>query len=689
MHVRFSHAAAIVASVGIIATAILVSLINREINFVERSDGGIFVGTGTGQSSGLATIQHFNSESEFKNYLAKGKELGSVNASRLLGGMVGAFSAMGETAPLQKNAQDTGGLGAGEGAEPYRFSGTNVQVAGIDEPDIVKTDGTEIYVSSDRPNFAPIVERRVGCSAGQTDCAIPPQPKETNETKNIKAFPVGDLKVDGEVGRSGNLLLKDKTLIILPPAGYYSGDGQNGIYGFDVGDPAAPKEKWNVKIEGNNSLVAARLLGDKVYVVTRKAIDENHPCPMEPLTVNGKAMPIGCAQIFHPIAPVPADVTYTITALDAATGEAKDTTTFVGSSTQSVVYMSSDSVYLTYYFSGDFIRFAAKFFEENSDLVASGLAEKLEKLAGYGIGANAKMAEFSDILEKYYNSLSKDDKLRVENELRNRMENYFGQHKRELEKTGVVKINAATLNVSASGIVPGKPLNQFALDEYRDHLRIATTVGEGWWGFGFGGTRDSANDIYVLDDTLRLTGSVTDLGLEEKIYSARFVDDKGYLVTFRQTDPLYVLDLSNPTDPKKAGELKIPGYSSYLHPITKDKILGIGEENNQVKVSLFDVSAPQNPREIAKYNLNEYYSEIAQTHHAFLLDEKHQIFFLPGSQGGYIFSYAGDNLNLVKTVADLQAKRAVYINDYLYVIGENGLVVLDERNWEKVGELGL
>ena len=94
---------------------------------------------------------------------------------------------------------------------------------------------------------------------------------------------------------------------------------------------------------------------------------------------------------------------------------------------------------------------------------------------------------------------------------------------------------------------------------------------------------------------MKIEGSVVDLGQGERIYSVRFIEDKGYVVTFKQVDPFYVLDLSDPMNPEKKGELKIPGYSSYLHPITKDKILGIGEENNKVKISLFDVSDPADP----------------------------------------------------------------------------------------------
>jgi uncharacterized secreted protein with C-terminal beta-propeller domain len=135
------------------------------------------------------------------------------------------------------------------------------------------------------------------------------------------------------------------------------------------------------------------------------------------------------------------------------------------------------------------------------------------------------------------------------------------------------------------------------------------------------------------------------------------------------------------------GQLKIPGYSSYLHPITKDKILGIGKEGSNVKISLFDVSDPERPTEISKYNLDEYWSDILNTHHAFLLDEKHQIFFLPGGRGGYIFSYQNNKFELKRAVSDISAKRAIYINDYLYIIGDNKIVVLNELNWEKINEL--
>ncbi|MFB6076360.1 MAG: beta-propeller domain-containing protein, partial [Candidatus Aenigmatarchaeota archaeon] len=248
------------------------------------------------------------------------------------------------------------------------------------------------------------------------------------------------------------------------------------------------------------------------------------------------------------------------------------------------------------------------------------------------------------------------------------------------EKTGIAKIDLESMDVVSNGNIPGSLLNQFSLDEYENNLRIATTVGRG---------DKSVNDVYVLDKNLNIMSSVKDLGETERIYSVRFMGDKGYVVTYRRIDPFYVLDLSEPSNPEMKGKLKIPGYSSYLHPLNENKILGIGEEDNKVKISLFDVSKPEDPQEIDKYSLDEYWSEVSNTHHAFLLDKKHKIFFLPGNKGGYIFSYTGDEIGLEKVVSTSQAKRAIYIDDYLYILSQEEVVVLDENNWKEVDDLEL
>ena len=273
--------------------------------------------------------------------------------------------------------------------------------------------------------------------------------------------------------------------------------------------------------------------------------------------------------------------------------------------------------------------------------------------------------ELSNILQKHYSSLSQDDRRKIENEMENKLSEYVKIHIRELSSTGIVKIALSDFEIKATGRVPGVPLNQFALDEYKGNLRIAVTIsGQGtmWGGWSSTSLRlgersdSSANDVYVLDKDLEITGSIKDLGLTERIYSARFIGEKAFLVTFRQVDPFYVLDLSDPKNPRKAGELKIPGFSSYLHPLKENLILGVGQENGRVKLSLFDVSDSSSPKEIDKYTLDEYYSEAQNNHHAFCRTKNTKYFFLPGGQTGYVFSYAGNKLSLKKRLVRCRRK---------------------------------
>jgi Beta propeller domain len=164
----------------------------------------------------------------------------------------------------------------------------------------------------------------------------------------------------------------------------------------------------------------------------------------------------------------------------------------------------------------------------------------------------------------------------------------------------------------ASGSVPGHVLNQYSLSEYGGYLRVATTAGSPWAGpagqrMAPGGGSESMVTVLGRDgDALAPVGQVSGLGQGEQIQAVRFLGDKGYVVTFRQTDPLYVLDLKDPAHPKVTGELKIPGFSSYLHPIDETHVLGVGTDGNQqgatggTVVSMFDVSDPAHPTRTSK-----------------------------------------------------------------------------------------
>ncbi|MFH1111962.1 MAG: beta-propeller domain-containing protein [Patescibacteria group bacterium] len=619
------------------------------------------------------SVAKFSSEQEFKDYLAKaenvyGETFGSWGAQRELSADIGAP----EMGGLKEFANDTNlGTPAGFGLE--RISETNVQVLGIDEPDIVKTDGQQIYVSESQYYYG-----TRGIILMDDMRILPPQ--SLAGVKSIKAFPPTELAILGKIDTTGDLLLIKNNLLVFT---------YDKLVGYDVSDPKNPKQQWELKYNNNSQLVSARLYDNQVYLITRTGFSYDRPCPLEPLSLNGTSISVPCISIYHPKTHVPVDVIYSVSAIDPSTGEIKKTNSFIGSSALSIVYMSGDNIYVTYSYPGDIIGFLYNAVKINNDLFPAWIIEKLGKLRDYDISVEAKMMEFTALVERWRAGLSSDEQLKFENEFDNRLEKYAVEHKRELEVTGIVKIKSSDLSVQATGSVPGQPLNQFSLDEYNNHLRIAVTIGSSMFG-GFGSfVGGSVSDVYILDSSLKITGSVKEMGQGERIYSVRFVGDMGYVVTFRQTDPFYVLDLSNPQKPELKGELKIPGFSSYLHPLGTNRILGVGQESGKVKLSLFDVSDPTNPVEKDKYSLDDYWSEVSQTHHAFLQDAKHNVFFMPGGKGGYVFSYQDDKLALTTAVSEITARRALYLNDYLFIVGNEKLVVLNENTWLKINELDL
>ncbi|MBO8128347.1 MAG: beta-propeller domain-containing protein [Peptococcaceae bacterium] len=197
-----------------------------------------------------------------------------------------------------------------------------------------------------------------------------------------------------------------------------------------------------------------------------------------------------------------------------------------------------------------------------------------------------------------------------------------------------------------SGKVPGRVLNQFSMDEYKGYFRIATTRGEIWRDDQY----TSRNNIYVLDKTLKAVGKVEDIAPGEKIYAARFIGDRGYLVTFKKVDPFFVIDLKNPRNPKILGALKIPGYSDYLHPYDENHIIGFGKDTIEIaqkdrwgnetgsmafyqgmKIAIFDVSDVRNPVEEFKEVIGDRGtgSELLRNHKALLFNKEKNLLAFP------------------------------------------------------------
>ena len=587
------------------------------------------------------------------------------------------------TVPIASLLESNGSTGAlaatvAQTATPSRISETNVQVLGIDEPDIVKTDGTTIYFS--RQGYARY-ELMAPTTIDCINCGITmPIPVETTGVTAITAFPLSSLGIASEAitERGEMLLVKDKHILVVL--------AYDKVVAYDVTDPKKPIKKWTNELKNNTQIVAARLKQGKMFLVTSTYLNSSKPCPIMPMTRGSVSIAIPCGDIWAPVSLEPVNTSYTIFSVDPTSGVEQQTTTILGDSNNTTIYVSENNIYLAYRMQNSTQNLLINFLKnETTGLLSSATVERIRTVDSYDISLHSKYAEIEKAIESEYAALSANERMRVENELENQMKSYLETHMRDADRTTIARIPLATLTVAASGIVPGHLLNQFSMDEWGGNLRVAVTVGDQW---GMGGGK-LLNDVYVFDQSFKGLGSILDLGITERIYATRFIGNRGYLVTFRQTDPFYVLDLSIPTLPRMTGELKIPGYSAYLEPLSETRILGVGREAGSVKIAIFDVSNPANPTEKAKYLLKDSWTEVEGNHHAFLRDDKHGVFFLPGGQGGYVFAYAGDVLTLKATVAGYQVKRAVYIEDNLYIIGEQNITVLDETTWKEVKTLEL
>ena len=260
------------------------------------------------------------------------------------------------------------------------------------------------------------------------------------------------------------------------------------------------------------------------------------------------------------------------------------------------------------------------------------------------------------------------------------------------------KLNDGNIVAAGQGQVPGTIINQFSMDEHKNTFRIATTTGDMW--------RDtSKNNIYILDENLNDLGKLEGLAEGERIYSTRFAGDRVYMVTFRQVDPLFVIDTSNPKAPELKGMLKIPGYSTYLHLVDENHILGFGydTEENQwggtvtggLKISMFDVTNVSKPKETFTEIIGKAgtYSELLYNHKALMFSLNKGIMAFPLSRtsdnyksdfnGAYVYNVSNDSISLKNTISHVESdiiygneiRRIIYMGDYLYTFSENQMQV--------------
>lgn len=305
-------------------------------------------------------------------------------------------------------------------------------------------------------------------------------------------------------------------------------------------------------------------------------------------------------------------------------------------------------------------------------------------------------------------------------------------------KTAIFKfqLNQGTAAYAGKGEVDGTLLNQFAMDEHNGHLRVATTTRE----LQGSGTNQSRNHLFIFDESLKKAGEIRDIAPGESIFSIRFMGDRGYMVTFKKVDPLFVFDLKDPKKPAILGKLKIPGYSDYLHPYDENHVIGFGKDAVEakegdfayyqgLKMALFDITDVNHPKEKFVEIIGDRGtdSELLYNHKALLFSNEKNVIAFPVTlmelplgasnadgtahgqfsfQGAYVFGLdLEQGFTLKKRISHLSdkdmvksgywpderktVKRILYIGSNLYTVSQTKIQAHDFKQFNKTGEITL
>ncbi len=292
-----------------------------------------------------------------------------------------------------------------------------------------------------------------------------------------------------------------------------------------------------------------------------------------------------------------------------------------------------------------------------------------------------------------------------------------------------IHVQGSNMTCEARGTVPGRERNQFSMDEYGDYFRIETTSWTSNW--------ETQTNLYVLDMNLTMVGKLEGLAPGEDFHSARFMGDRAYFVTFKKIDPLFVIDLSEPTNPSVLGELHIPGYSDYLHPYDETHLIGVGKHTVEadegdfawyqgIKISLFDVTDVTNPVQMDNITIGDRGSDtpVLYDHKAFLFDRARELLVIPileakidesqyggevppnayGDpvwQGAYVYDVSlfhgflfEGRITHLESGMDIYedsywVKRSVYIEDVLYTVSDVKLKLNDLQSLTLLKEISL
>jgi hypothetical protein len=558
--------------------------------------------------------------------------------------------------------------------EGVDFSGTNVQEAGVDEPDLVETDGRVVYAIADGAvRFTDVGD---GTPRALADPFIP----------------------DGAVP-TGLLLHGDRLVVIAEAGGVWGapamargatiigadavatvpwGPSATVLVELDVADPSRPRVVTRTTVEGG--VVGARRTGDTLRVVLSSAgqripmtqpADGSRAAERAAARANRRAVARARAAAWLPRMRVRDAETGIVTSGPAVRCAAVSRPTrFAGVGMLTVLTLDVPNGLRVL----------------DSDAVMSDGDLVYASATGLYIAT-----------PRWFDPAAAGDAPPRGSTLIHRLDTS----------------DPSRTTYRASGVVRGWLLGQFAMSEHDGRLRVASTEEPDWWSGGEPAASESR--VTVLRESggrLVREGLVTGLGRGERIYAVRFIGDRGYVVTFRQVDPLYVVDLADPAHPAVRGELKIPGFSSYLQPVGDDLLVGIGQSATSqgrttgTQVSLFDVSDPAAPRRVARRDLDSDWSEAESDHHALLWWPARRLLVVPverwGATGPSVSGAVGLDVSPATGVTPIarvrhpaggdggRVRRSLVVGEVLVTVSDGGIQTSDlgslaPRGWLPFG----
>lgn len=635
-------------------------------------------------SSNNTDIKKFNSVEEIKDYLKNNQLMSQAYTVGYDDAQVYPELSAEQSAGALKSTNSPSVSGTVTSGD---YSTTNVQVTGVDEADFIKNDGKYIYLISN------------------------------NQLVIVDAYPAKGAKILSNTSLNGtptNLFLNGDYLVIFtssygytPVYGsvdvmekssmpYYPATSTTHALIYSVKNRNDPVLEKDIKVDGN--YFDARMIGDYVYMVTKQAVnyyDNPIIVPQVQVGIEKAVTP----DVYYFGNPEYNYVFHTVTSFNALGGSGVNSKTFLMGSTNTM-FVSEDNIYISY--------------------------PVYQPVTVYSPPLPVPQLSLS-ALEDTYNYLTESEKSSFVGDISGSkpITTQVDQSRTVIHK---IAINNGKIDYVSKGEVRGNLLNQYSMDEYNGNLRVATTSNV-YTNYG----SNLSNNVYVLDGSMKTIGSLEQIALGEKIYSTRFMNDRLYMVTFKQMDPFFVIDLSGPTSPKVLGELQLPGFSDYLHPYDATHVIGIGKDTtiNQwggaqakgLKLALFDVSDIANPKLVGKFVINSSGadSEALRDPKAFLFDKTSDILVLPVNvvayspvvendysyiktsywHGAYVFGVNPDTGFKVKgTVVHEDdtnggygsdsVRRSLYIDNTLYTISSNKIVMSDLNDLKTpIGEIQL